>query len=43
MNIWRRLPETRLLALGFPLHLVWEGAQLPLYILWREAEWGYIL
>jgi arginine exporter protein ArgO len=43
MNIWRRLPETRLLALGFPLHLVWEGAQLPLYTLWREAEWGYIL
>lgn len=43
MNTWRHLPETRLLALGLPLHLTWESAQLPLYTLWREAEWDYIL
>lgn len=43
MNAWRRLPETRLLALGFPLHFTWETAQLPLYTLWREAGWDYVL
>lgn len=43
MSTWYRLPETRLLALGFPLHLAWETAQLRLYTLWREAEWDYIL
>lgn len=43
MSTWLRLPETRLFALGFPLHLAWEGAQLPLYTLWREAEWSHIL
>ncbi len=43
MNAWRRFPETRLLALGFPLHLAWETAQLPLYTLWRESERDYIL
>ena len=43
MNIWSRLPETRLIAPGFPLHFAWETAQLPLYTLWRESEWSYIL
>lgn len=40
---WRHQPELRLLGLALPLELAWEGAQLPLYTLWREHDWGYIL
>jgi hypothetical protein len=40
---WRCLPETRLLVLGLPLELLWETAQFPLYDIWHESGWGYVL
>lgn len=40
---WRRLPEFRLLALGLALELLWEVAQFPLYDVWHQNDWGYIL
>ena len=40
---WQRVPEIQLLVLGLPLHLLWEIAQFPLYTVWHEGTWGYIL
>ncbi len=40
---WQRVPEVQLLALGLPLHLLWEIAQFPLYTVWHEGTWSYIL
>ena len=40
---WRAWPEARLLKLGLTLELLWEAAQFPLYNVWRQHDWGYIL
>lgn len=40
---WRHIPEVRLLVLGLPLQVLWETAQLPLYTVWYQKGWGYIL
>ena len=40
---WHQLPELQLLMLALPLHLLWEIAQFPLYTIWHEADWVYIL
>lgn len=40
---WRAWPETRLIMLGLPLELLWETAQFPLYDVWHQNDWGYIL
>lgn len=40
---WRAWPEVRLLTLGLPLELLWETVQFPLYNVWRQHDWGYIL
>ena len=40
---WQRVPEILLLVLGLPLHLLWEIAQFPLYTVWHEGAWSYIL
>jgi len=29
--------------LGLPLSLLWEIAQFPLYTVWHQNDWGYIL
>lgn len=43
MSRWWHLSELRLLVLGLPLELLWEIAQFPLYDVWHEHDWGYIL
>ncbi len=40
---WHQLPELQMLMLALPLHLLWEIAQFPLYTIWHEASWAYIL
>ena len=40
---WRSVPEIRLLVLALPLELLWEIAQFPLYTVWHEGTWTYIL
>ncbi len=40
---WRHLPEVRLIMLALPLELLWETAQFPLYDVWHQNDWGYIL
>jgi len=40
---WHRLPELQLVMLALPLHLLWEIAQFPLYTVWHEGDWTYIL
>jgi len=40
---WRAMPETRLVTLALPLELLWEIAQFPLYDVWHQNDWGYIL
>ena len=40
---WCRQPEVRLLTLALPLETLWELAQLPLYTVWRDNGWGWIL
>jgi hypothetical protein len=40
---WRTIPETRLLIIALPLELLWEIAQFPLYTVWQEDSWSYIL
>jgi hypothetical protein len=37
------VPEIQLLMFGLPLQLLWEIAQFPLYTVWHEGDWGYIL
>lgn len=40
---WRSIPEVKLAMLGLPLSLLWEIAQFPLYTVWHQNDWGYIL
>jgi hypothetical protein len=40
---WFRFPEIRLLTLALPLQLLWETAQFPLYTIWHQSDWSYIL
>ena len=40
---WRSLPEVQLAMIGLPLSLLWEVAQFPLYTVWHQNDWGYIL
>lgn len=40
---WEKIPEIQLVMLSFPLQLLWEIAQFPLYTVWHEGEWSYIL
>lgn len=40
---WRHAPEIQLLTLALPLELLWEVAQFPLYTVWHEGDWPYIL
>ncbi len=37
------IPELRLLLLALPLELLWEIAQFPLYNVWHQNDWSYIL
>ncbi len=37
------IPELRLLRLALPLELLWEIAQFPLYDVWHQGTWSYIL
>jgi hypothetical protein len=40
---WTQLPETRLVMVALPLEILWEIAQFPLYTVWHQNNWGYIL
>ena len=40
---WKKVPEFLLLTLTLPLQLLWEIAQFPLYTVWHEGDWSYIL
>lgn len=40
---WINIPEAALVVFALPLHLLWEIAQFPLYTVWHEGDWGYIL
>jgi len=40
---WRSLPEVQLAMIGLPLSLLWEVAQFPLYTVWHQNDWSYIL
>ena len=40
---WLDTPETTLVVLALPLQLLWEIAQFPLYTVWHEGDWSYIL
>ena len=40
---WRTWPEVNLLLFALPLELLWETAQFPLYDVWHQNDWGYIL
>jgi len=40
---WRNWPEARLVMFALPLELLWEIAQFPLYDVWHQNDWGYIL
>jgi len=40
---WIAIPESQLLIFGLPLELLWEVAQFPLYTVWHEGNWSYIL
>jgi hypothetical protein len=37
------LPELQLLRLALPLELLWEIAQFPLYDVWHQGTWSFIL
>ena len=43
MQSWKETPEFLLLTLSLPLQLLWEIAQFPLYTVWHEGDWSYIL
>ena len=43
INPWKQTPEYLLLILSLPLQLLWEVAQFPLYTVWHEGDWGFIL
>jgi len=40
---WLAIPELQLLMFSLPLQLLWEVAQFPLYNVWQEGDWSYIL
>ena len=40
---WLSIPELQIIMFGLPLELLWEVAQFPLYTVWHEGDWGYIL
>ena len=40
---WFSIPELQLLMFSLPLELLWEVAQFPLYTVWHEGDWSYIL
>ena len=40
---WSHAPELQLIMFGLPLQLLWEIAQFPLYTVWHEGDWSYIL
>lgn len=40
---WRQWPEFRLVVLALPLELLWEIAHFPLYDVWHQNDWRYIL
>ena len=40
---WKETPEFLLLMLSVPLQLLWEIAQFPLYTVWHEGDWSFIL
>lgn len=40
---WRAVPEVQLTMIGLPLSLLWEVAQFPLYTVWHQNDWSYIL
>lgn len=40
---WRFVPEIQLIMLALPLELLWEIAQFPLFTVWQEGDWSYIL
>ncbi|HYA47776.1 MAG TPA: hypothetical protein VEF92_09520 [Burkholderiales bacterium] len=40
---WRQFPEVRLIRLALPLELLWEMIQFPLYNVWYQHKWSYIL
>jgi hypothetical protein len=40
---WKGTPEYLLLLISLPLQLLWEIAQFPLYTVWHEGDWGFIL
>ena len=40
---WLSIPELQLIMFGLPLQLLWEIAQFPLYTVWHEGDWSYIL
>ena len=40
---WLAIPELQVVMFGLPLELLWEVAQFPLYTVWHEGDWGYIL
>ena len=37
------MPEVQLIMLATPLQLLWEVAQFPLFTVWHEGDWSYIL
>ena len=43
VSLWEKSPEIQLLMLSLPLQLLWEIAQFPLYTVWHEGDWSYIL
>lgn len=43
ITTWKETPEFLLLTLALPLQLLWEIAQFPLYAVWHEGDWSYIL
>lgn len=40
---WRQWPEVGLVSLALPLELLWEIAHFPLYDVWHQNDWSYIL
>ena len=40
---WKKTPEYLLIVLSLPLQLLWEIAQFPLYTVWHEGDWSFIL
>jgi len=43
MDLCEKHPECMLIMLALPLQLLWEVAQFPLYTVWHEGDWAYIL